>query len=64
MVTEQELRNFLKLNGWGFCWRRTGNIRIAYAQKRQGLKVTNKYLIAESKLGDLSESDVLRKISS
>lgn len=62
MVTEQQLRDFLKLHGWGFRWRTVDNLRVAYAQRRVGKRVITRYLISESKLDNLTEGDVEKRI--
>jgi len=65
-VTEQELAAFLKARGWylDIVTRRRQGKRFAYAKRREGKRVVTRYLIAESKLAGLTESDVVRRISS
>ncbi len=62
MVTEDELRAFLKQHRWGLRWRTVDGRRIAHAQRRVEQRVITRYIAAESKLVDLTEADVLGKI--
>lgn len=62
MVTENELKSLLRSHGWGFRWRKADNLRVAYAQRRVGKRVLTRYLVAETRLGEFTEADVLKRI--
>ncbi|HYU74216.1 MAG TPA: hypothetical protein VEL31_16215 [Ktedonobacteraceae bacterium] len=64
MVTEGELKSLLQANGWYLSWIKKFNKRFAYAKKRSEDKVSTRYLKAESKLDELTEAEVLKRIQS
>lgn len=63
MVTESELRTLLESRGWYLSMVRKFHNRFAYAKRREGKAVKTRYLIAEKKFGELTEQEVLRRIS-
>jgi hypothetical protein len=62
MVTEAELSSLLKEQGWYLVMLRKYKTRYAYAKKRAGKRVLTRYLKTESKLSELTVSDVLKRI--
>lgn len=64
MVTESELDTLLQSHGWYLSMVRKFNKRFAYAKKREGKEVKTRYLISESKLNELTEAEVLKRIQS
>lgn len=65
-MTEEELSRLLQEHGWYLGWSKVYHKRFAYAKRRvKGQdKVISRYLKSESKLDDLTEAEVLRRISS
>lgn len=65
-MNEQELSELLQSHGWYLGWSRVYHKRFAYAKRRlKGQdKVVSRYLKAESKLDDLTEEEVLKRIQS
>jgi hypothetical protein len=63
MVTEEELRNLLEKHNWKLDMIKRYQTRYAYAKKRLGKKTLSRYLITERKLAQLTEAEVLRRIS-
>ena len=66
LVTAEELEQLLQAHGWylDFIQKRGQGKRFAYAKQRQGRRVVTRYLKAESKLDELTEDYVLKRISS
>lgn len=64
MVTEAELGAFLRAQGWYLAMHKRYQTRYAYAKKRVGKQVLSRYLKTETKLQELSEEEVLRRIQS
>lgn len=64
MVTREELAAFLQARGWylDMVVKRSKGKRYAYAKRRQGQTVLTRYLIAESKLDELTEDRVERRL--
>ena len=60
MVTREELAAFLQARGWylDMVEKRGKGKLYAYAKRRVGEKVLTRYLIAESKLEELTEDRV------
>lgn len=64
MVDVGELTTLLQTHGWYLSMVRKFNKRFAYAKRREGKEVKTRYLIAESKLDELTEEEVLKRIQS
>ncbi len=62
-MTEEELSNLLEQHDWKLDMIRRYQTRYAYAKKRIGKKTLSRYLITERKLDQLTEAEVLRRIS-
>ena len=63
MVTEDELSLFLHSQGWYLTMAKRYKTRYAYAKRRVGGKVHTRYLITEKKLSQLTQEEVLRRIT-
>jgi hypothetical protein len=64
-MTEAEARTIMKAHGWGYRDRKRRNLgtKYIYAQRRQGSKRIERYICPFSKLGDLTELELLRKLA-
>lgn len=64
-MTEAEARAIMKAHGWGYRDRKRRNLgtKYVYAQRRQGLKRIERYICPLSKLGDLTEQELLTKLA-
>jgi hypothetical protein len=63
-MTELELESLLKAHGWYLRWSRQDRKRFAVARRRAGKTVLTRYIIAESRLSELTEGDVLKRLQS
>jgi hypothetical protein len=62
MVTQEELGRLLQSHKWYLSMVQKFNKRFAYAKRREGKEVKTRYLIAESKLSNLTEEEVVKRI--
>lgn len=63
-MTEAEARAFLHAQGWLYKERRPRHrAKYIYAQRRQGLKLVERYICPLSKLEDITEQELLAKLA-
>jgi len=64
-MTEAEARAIMKAHGWGYRDRKRSALgtKYLYAQRRQGSKRIERYICPLSKLGDLTELELLAKLA-
>lgn len=64
-MTEEEARTILKSNGWIYHERsrRSLGTKYLYAARRQGLKMIERYICPLSRLGDLTEQQLVAKLA-
>jgi hypothetical protein len=65
VVTEAEAHTIMKTHGWTFIkrTRRTLGTKYLYAQRRQGYKLAERYICPFSKLGNLTEQELVAKLT-
>ena len=63
MVTESELSALLQSHGWYLAMEQRYKTRYAYAKRRKGKNSLSRYLITENKLSQLTQEEVLRRIT-
>jgi len=61
-MTEVELDSLLRSYGWYLLIAKKYQARYVYAKKRDGKTVRTRYLGSESKLSELTEEEVLKRI--
>lgn len=63
-MTEAEARALIRAQGWLYKERRPRHrAKYVYAQRRQGPKLIERYICPLSKLGDLTEQELLAKLA-
>ena len=61
-VTEAELRELLRRHHWTLNAAKTGKQKAYSAKQRRGKHTESRYIGTTSKLRDMSEADVLKKL--
>ncbi len=63
-MTEEEARAILKAYGWGYLVRkRRGGLPYIYAVRKRGRKVIDRYIGPLSRLEELSEAELIAKLT-
>jgi len=63
-MTEEEARTIMHAHGWFYKERRPKRVaRYVYAQRRQGLRMIERYICPLSRLGDLTEDELVGKLT-
>ena len=65
IVTEVEARTIMKVHGWTYTQRTRRGLgtKYAYAQRRQGLKVIERYICPLSRLKELTAEQLVAKLA-
>jgi hypothetical protein len=63
-MTEEEARTIMHVHGWFYSERRPKRVaRYVYARRRQGPRMIDRYICPFSRLGDLTEQELIAKLT-
>ncbi len=63
-MTSEEAKAILKAHGWGWHVRtRKNGLPYVYAMRREKHRITERYLVPLSRLPDMTEAELMRKLT-